>query len=178
VEAYVKEQPKIEVKNQFYKHLKELKMKKLFAALLFVLAPTVSLAGGHSGLGGHGTGMTMNVETMQGTSGTLVMQTTQDVWMWETPPEGFPAATTATCNQFIALGTTPQPIGGAVVCRAVDPDGDIFMNTGVFQADGTVKFTNVAATGKWAAYIGASWIGKTETQIGDKASVYSFTPTN
>jgi hypothetical protein len=122
--------------------------------------------------------MTMNVETMQGTSGALVMQTTQDVWMWDDPPEGFPAATTATCNQFIALGTTSQPIGGAVVCRVVDPDGDVFLNTGAFQADGTVRFTNAAATGKWAAYIGASWIGKTETQIGDNASVYSFEPTN
>ena len=153
-------------------------MKKLLAASLLALAPTISLAGGHSGLGGHGTGMTMNVETMQGTSGALVMQTTQDVWMWDDPPEGFPAATTATCNQFIALGTTSQPIGGAVVCRVVDPDGDVFLNTGAFQADGTVRFTNAAATGKWAAYIGASWIGKTETQIGDNASVYSFEPTN
>jgi hypothetical protein len=153
-------------------------MKKLLVASLLALVPTISLAGGHSGLGGHGTGMTMNVETMQGTSGALVMQTTQDVWMWDDPPEGFPAATTATCNQFIALGTTSQPIGGAVVCRVVDPDGDVFLNTGAFQADGTVRLTVVAATGKWAAYIGANWIGKTETQIGDNASVYSFEPTN
>lgn len=153
-------------------------MKDLLAASLLALAPTISLAGGHSGLGGHGTGMTMNVETMQGTSGALVMQTTQDVWMWDDPPEGFPAATTATCNQFIALGTTSQPIGGALVCRIVDPDGDVFLNTGAFQADGTVRLTVVAATGKWAAYIGANWIGKTETQIGDNASVYSFEPTN
>ena len=153
-------------------------MKKLFTALLLALAPTVSLSGGHSDLGGHGTGMTMNVETMQGTSGALVMQTTQDVWMWDDPPEGFSAATAVTCNQFIALGTTSQPIGGALVCRIVDPDGDVFLNTGAFQADGTVRLTVVAATGKWAAYIGANWIGKTETQIGDNASVYSFEPTN
>jgi hypothetical protein len=153
-------------------------MKKLLAASLLALAPTISLAGGHSGLGGHGTGMTMNVETMQGTSGALVMQTTQDVWMWDDPPEGFSAATAVTCNQFIALGTTSQPIGGALVCRIVDPDGDVFLNTGAFQADGTVRLTVVAATGKWAAYIGANWIGKTETQIGDNASVYSFEPTN
>ena len=98
--------------------------------------------------------------------------------MWDNPPEGFSAATAVTCNQFIALGTTSQPIGGALVCRIVDPDGDVFLNTGAFQADGTVRLTVVAATGKWAAYIGASWIGKTETQIGDNASVYSFAPTN
>ena len=115
-------------------------MKKLLAASLLALAPTISLAGGHSGLGGHGTGMTMNVETMQGTSGALVMQTTQDVWMWDDPPEGFPAATTATCNQFIALGTTSQPIGGAVVCRVVDPDGDVFLNTGA-----SVSYTHLRA---------------------------------
>ena len=153
-------------------------MKKLLAASLLALAPTISLAGGHAGLSGVGTGITMNVETMQGTSGALVMQTTQDVWMWDDPPEGFSTATTVTCNQFIALGATSQPIGGAMVCRMVDTDGDVFLNTGAFQADGTVRLTNVAATGKWAAYIGASWIGKTETQIGDNASVYSFEPTN
>jgi hypothetical protein len=67
------------------------RMKKLLLVLLLALAPTISLAGGHAGLSGVGTGITMNVETMQGTSGALVMQTTQDVWMWDDPPEGFSA---------------------------------------------------------------------------------------
>ena len=32
------------------------------------------------------------------------------------------------------------------------------------MSDGSVLITSVAATGKWAAYIGASWIGKTTIQ--------------
>ena len=31
-------------------------MKKIIAAIIFVLAPAISLAGGHSALGGSGTG--------------------------------------------------------------------------------------------------------------------------
>ena len=43
------------------KHLRELKIKKIFATSLLLLAPIISLAGGHSDLGGNETGMTMNV---------------------------------------------------------------------------------------------------------------------
>ena len=88
------------------------------------------------------------------------------------------AASSATCNQFIAVGGAPQPIGVVFVCRSVDPDGDITLNNGLPQADGSIKLTIVAATGKWAPYIGASWIGATDIDLGDDGSVYTFTPAN
>ena len=46
-------------------------MKKIIAAIIFVLAPSVSLAGGHSALGGSGTGVRVDLKTIEGTSGTL-----------------------------------------------------------------------------------------------------------
>jgi hypothetical protein len=52
------------------------------------------------------------------------------------------------------------------------------LNNGLPQADGSIKLTIVAATGKWAPYIGASWIGATDIDLGDDGSVYTFTPAN
>ena len=153
-------------------------MKKTFTAALIAVVPTLSFAGGHGDLGGYGTGVTTDTHIMEGKTGSLLMQTTQDVWIWDNPREGFPAASTATCNQYIAFGATPQPIGGVFVCRSVDPDGDVSLNTGAFQPDGFAMITSIAATGKWAAYVGASWIGKTTIQAGESGSVYTFTPAN
>ena len=153
-------------------------MRKSIIAFAALLIPSLAISGGHAELGGYGTGVTVDTHVMEGKTGGLVMQTTQDVWIWDNPPEGFPAASTATCNQYIAFAATPQPIGGVFVCRSVDPDGDVTLNTGTFQPDGSVLLTSVAATGKWAAYIGASWIGKTTIQAGENGTVYTFTPTN
>ena len=153
-------------------------MKNLATAALLTCFPALVFAGGHGSLGGHGTGVTIDTHVMEGKTGGLVMQTTQDVWIWDNPPEGFPAASTATCNQYIAFGATPQPIGGTFVCRSVDQDGDITLNTGAFQPDGSAMITSIAATGKWAAYVGASWIGKTTIQACENGTVYTFTPTN
>ncbi|MBL6840185.1 MAG: hypothetical protein ISQ82_05390 [Rhodobacteraceae bacterium] len=153
-------------------------MRKSIIAFTALLIPSLAISGGHAELGAYGTGATVDTHVMEGKTGGLVMQTTQDVWIWENPPEGFPAAPTATCNQYIAFGATSQPIGGAFVCRSVDPDGDVTVNTGAFQPDGSALITSVAATGKWAAYIGASWIGKKTIQADENGTVYTFTPTS
>ena len=153
-------------------------MKKVLSILALSVLPSVTLAGAHGGLSGHGTGIVTDKEVMEGTTGALIKRTTEDIWIWENPPAGFPAATSATCNQFIAVGGAPQPIGVVFVCRSVDPDGDITLNNGLPQADGSIKLTIVAATGKWAPYIGASWIGATDIDLGDDGSVYTFTPAN
>ena len=52
------------------------------------------------------------------------------------------------------------------------------LNNGTFQPDGNVLLTTVAATDKWAQYVGASGIRKTDTQLGETAPLYSFTPVN
>ena len=118
-------------------------MRKSIIAFAALLIPSLAISGGHAELGGYGTGVTVDTHVMEGKTGGLVMQTTQDVWIWENPPEGFPAASTATCNQYIAFGATPQPIGGAFVCRSVDPDGDVTLNTGAFQPDGSALITSM-----------------------------------
>ena len=50
-------------------------MKKPIAAIMFVLAPAISFAGGHSALGGTGTGVRIDLKTIEGTSGTHVQIT-------------------------------------------------------------------------------------------------------
>ena len=153
-------------------------MKKIIAALIFVLAPAVSFAGGHSALGGSGTGVRINLKTIEGTSGTHVQITTNDIWMYENPPEGFPEAMRVTCNYFQVFATgQQQPSGGSGTCQAVDPDGDISLWNGVAQSDGTLAFSVTTGTGKWTALIGAKFRGKTRHSFGG-ASVYDFSPVN
>ena len=67
-------------------------MNKFVAAMLIAVAPTISLAGGHSAFSGHGTGVTTNTNVMEGVTGVHVHNTTNDVWIYDNPPEGFPAA--------------------------------------------------------------------------------------
>ena len=154
-------------------------MRKLLIAFVAIIMPSLALSGGHSGLGGTGTGVVVDMKTMEGKSGVLVHQTTSDVWVYDNPPEGFPKATSATCSQFItfAMGQQ-QPVGGALACQVVDPDGDVSIHMGAFQGDGTVLITQVSGTGKWAALVGSQVIGKTDIQIDAKTSTYSWTAVN
>ena len=153
-------------------------MKKLIATLMFVLAPAVSLAGGHSALGGTGTGVRIDLKTIEGTSGNHVQATTSDIWMYENPPEGFPEAVKMNCNYFQVFPTGQQrPNGGIGACQIHDPDGDISLINGVFQPDGTIALTIIAGTGKWAALTGAKLQGKTRLRV-DGGVVYDIKPVN
>ena len=153
-------------------------MKKLIATIIFVLAPAVSLAGGHSALGGTGTGVRIDLKTIEGTSGNHVQATTSDIWMYENPPEGFPEAVKMNCNYFQVFPTGQQrPNGGIGACQTHDPDGDISLVNGVFQPDGTIALTIIAGTGKWAALTGAKLQGKTRLRV-DGGVVYDIKPVN
>ena len=153
-------------------------MKKIFSTILLSLAPFVAFAGGHSALGGSGTGVRTDLKTIEGTSGTHIQVTTSDIWMYENPPEGFPEAMKVNCNYFQVFATGQQrPNGGIGVCQAHDPDGDISLVNGVFQPDGTIALTIIAGTGKWAALIGAKFQGKTRDRV-DGGVVYDFKPVN
>ena len=101
----------------------KMKMKNLVSAIIVGLLPSLATAGGHSGFGGHGTQVVVDSHAMEGTSGALVRNVGKDVWIWDNPPEGFPAATAAECTQYIAFATgQQQPVGGTVTCRVVDAD--------------------------------------------------------
>ena len=153
-------------------------MNKIVIAALLIFAPFVAFAGGHSALGASGTGVRIDLKTIEGTSGNHVQATTSDIWMYENPPEGFPEAMKVNCNYFQVFATGQQrPNGGIGVCQAHDPDGDISLVNGVFQPDGTIALTIIAGTGKWAALTGAKFQGKTRTRV-DGGVVYDFKPVN
>ncbi|NCV68342.1 MAG: hypothetical protein EBW61_11455 [Rhodobacteraceae bacterium] len=114
---------------------------------------------------------------MEGKTGVLLSQTSEDVWIWDNAPEGYPTASTASCMQYIAFATGQMmPLGFINVCQQVDVDGDVNLLQANPQADGSFLVTQIAGTGKWAAFTGAQWVGKTDVNIGPNASVYSFAP--
>ena len=153
-------------------------MRFLLITILAALIPTMAFANDHTTPGaGYGTAVTVGSKKMEGTSGVLMHQTTNDVWIWEKPLKGFPKATSATCDQFFAFASgQQQPIGGTFTCQSVDGDGDGLISTGVFQPDGTALITQIAGTGKWAQHVGSQFIGKTDIQADTSTSVYSWTP--
>ena len=153
-------------------------MKSIIAATLLVFAPFVAFAGGHSSLSASGTGVRIDLKTIEGTSGNHVQATTSDIWMYENPPEGFPEAMKVNCNYFQVFAAVQQRPNGVIgVCQAHDPDGDISLVNGIFQPDGTIALTIIAGTGKWSALIGAKFQGKTRDRV-DGGVVYDFKPVN
>ena len=83
-------------------------MKIIISTILLSLAPFVAFAGGHSALGGSGTGVRTDLKTIEGTSGTHVQVTTSDIWMYENPPEGFHKAMKVNCNYFQVFASGQQ----------------------------------------------------------------------
>jgi len=153
-------------------------VKKIIAIATLALAPTLSFAGGHASLVGHGTARIIDSHVMEGKSGVLVRNISSDVWIWDNPPEGFDAATGAECTQYIAFAKGQEaPVGGTVTCRSIDGTGDVLINTGTFQPNNSVLLSTIAATGKWAAFVGAQWVGTTRHPI-EGGSVYDFKPVN
>ena len=153
-------------------------MKHLILSSILGLAPAIVYAGGHADFGGHGTGVLSDRKTTEATSGTHAQITTSDVWIYDNPPEGFPLAQKSTCTYFQVFATgQQQPSGGIANCQAVDPDGDISLWNGVFQPNGTLAFSVITGTGKWATLAGAKFQGKTRHALGD-ANVYDFAPVN
>ena len=152
-------------------------MRFLLITILAALIPTIAFANDHTTPGaGYGTAVTVGSKKMEGTSGVLMHQTTNDVWIWEKPLKGFPKATSATCDQFFAFASgQQQPIGGTFTCQSVDGDGDGLISTGVFQPDGTALITQIAGTGKWAQHVGSQFIGKTDIQADTSTSCLLYT---
>ena len=152
-------------------------LKHLALTIFAAAVPNLALAGGHSDFGGQGTSVITGSNVMEGSTGFLLSQTSEDVWIWDNAPEAYPAASTASCTQYIAFATGQMmPLGFVNVCQQVDVDGDVNLLQANPQADGSFLATQIAGTGKWAAFTGANWIGQTSVNIGQNASVYSFSP--
>ena len=54
-------------------------MKNIISTVALLLLPLTAFAGGHSGLGGHGTGITVDSKVIEGKTGILVQNMTDDV---------------------------------------------------------------------------------------------------
>ena len=59
---------------------------------------------------------------------------------------------------------------------SVDPDGDVAVSLLTPHPEGTL-ITQTSGTGKWEAYNGIKFIGKTTNQIDPNTTAYSWTPT-
>lgn len=152
-------------------------MIRILTAATLALLPSIVLAGGHAGMGGIGTGITSDNQVMEGKTGVLVKKTTNDVWIWDNPPEGFHKATAATCTQVLTFAAgQEQPIGYNGICMSVDPDGDVAVSLLTPHPEGAL-ITQTSGTGKWEAYNGIKFIGKTTNQIDPNTTTYSWTPT-
>ena len=150
-------------------------MRFLILSAILAISSGLALAGGHSGFGGMGTGITVDNQVMEGKSGVLVKNTTSDVWIWESLPEGFHTATSASCTQFLTFATgQEQPVGFSFTCLSVDPDGDVTMSVGTPHESGRALITQVAGTGKWEAYNGVQFLGGTDIQIDANTSTYTW----
>ena len=63
----------------------------------------------------------------------------------------------------------------------IQKDGGIYqtnrLDTISYHVSGqNTNSIGICGTGKWAAFTGAQWVGKTDVNIGPNASVYSFAP--
>jgi len=94
-------------------------MRLLLITLVAAIILSMAFADGHTTPGaGYGMAVTVGSKKIEGTSGVLVHQTTNDVWIWENPLKGFSKATSATCNQFFAfVSGQQQPIGSSFTCQ-------------------------------------------------------------
>lgn len=52
-------------------------MKNIILTVTILLLPAIAFAGGHSGLGGHGTGITVDSKVFEGKTGTIVQNSTK-----------------------------------------------------------------------------------------------------
>jgi hypothetical protein len=96
---------------------------------------------------------------MEGTTGSIMMASSTDLWDWSAAPEGFPSLVTAECTQSVALTSGGQPFGGVGVCSMVDPDGDLAIYFGEITPQMEYIGSLTAGSGKYEPYIGQNFIG-------------------
>lgn len=103
-----------------------IKITKIVAAL-FICSSSAVLADSHSQLWNMAglANAPSSSQMMEGTTGSIIINNSTDLWDWSEAPEGFPTLVTAECNQTVALTAEGAPFGGVGVCSMVDPDGDL-----------------------------------------------------
>jgi hypothetical protein len=141
--------------------MKTMKNVLRLTALFLACSTTPLLADGHAGLWNM-VGLANAPSTMammEGTTGSIMMASSTDLWDWSAAPEGFPSLVTAECTQSVALTPDGRPFGGVGVCSMVDPDGDLAIYFGEITPQMEYIGSLTAGSGKYEPYIGQNFIG-------------------
>lgn len=137
-----------------------IKITKIVAAL-FVCSSSAVLADGHSQLWNMAglANAPSSSQMMEGTTGSIIINSSTDLWDWSEAPEGFPTLVTAECNQTVALTAEGAPFGGVGVCSMVDPDGDLAIFFGEITPQLEYVGSLTAGSGKYEPYVGQEFVG-------------------
>jgi hypothetical protein len=144
------------------KHTNEkmIKTTKMLAAIL-VCSTTPVLADGHSQIWSMAglANAPSSSKMMEGMTGSILINSSIDLWDWSEAPEGFPTLVTAECNQSIALTAEGAPFGGVGVCSMMDPDGDLAIYFGEITPQLEYIGSLTAGSGKYEPYVGQKFVG-------------------
>ena len=156
-----------------------IKITKIFAAL-FVCSSSAVLADGHSQLWNM-TGLAnapSSSQMMEGTTGSIIINSSTDLWDWSEAPEGFPTLVTSECNQTVALTAEGAPFGGVGVCSMVDPDGDLAIFFGEITLQLQYGGSLTAGSGKYEQYVGQEFVGTVTGMLNTGQQMYHVVAAN
>ena len=146
---------------------------KMLAAIL-VCSTTPVLADGHSQIWSMAglANAPSSSKMMEGTTGSIMINSTTDLWDWSEAPEGFPTLVTAECNQSIALTAEGAPFGGVGVCSMMDPDGDLAIYFGEITPQLEYVGSLTAGSGKYEPYVGQKFVGTVTGMLSTGQQMY------
>lgn len=146
---------------------------KMLAAIL-VCSTTPVLADGHSQIWSMAglANAPSSSKMMEGTTGSILINSTTDLWDWSEAPEGFPTLVTAECNQSIALTAEGAPFGGVGVCSMMDPDGDLAIYFGEITPQLEYIGSLTAGSGKYEPYVGQKFVGTVTGMLSTGQQMY------
>ena len=149
-------------------------MKNIIMATAVILLPATAFANDHlkvwnmAGLANAPSSSKM----MEGTTGSIMINSTTDLWDWSEAPEGFPTLVTAECNQSIALTAEGAPFGGVGVCSMMDPDGDLAIYFGEITPQLEYVGSLTAGSGKYEPYVGQKFVGTVTGMLSTGQQMY------
>ena len=152
---------------------------KMLAAIL-VCSTTPVLADGHSQIWSMAglANAPSSSKMMEGMTGSILINSSIDLWDWSEAPEGFPTLVTAECNQSIALTAEGAPFGGVGVCSMVDPDGDLAIFFGEITPQLQYVGSLTAGSGKYEQYVGQEFVGTVTGMLNTGQQMYHVVAAN
>ena len=150
-------------------------MKNIIFAAAIIVLPVTAFADAHAkkiwNMAGLGNAPDTS-EMMQGRTGSLLINTSTDLWDWSQAPEGFPTLVTAECSQTVALTKEGAPFGGVGVCAMMDPDGDLAIYFGEITPQMEYIGSLTAGSGKYEPYVGQKFIGTVTGMLSTGQQMY------